>query len=206
MSNIRLFLKKKIVESESISLDNERLHYLKRVMRKKNGEMISIFNGKEQWDARLNLTESIIKPERKTRTLGFKPDIYLYFSLLKKKQMNYLIEKVCEIGVKKIIPIKTEYSEIFNLNYDRLEKIIIEAVEQSEGIFVPEIEKLTSLQNVLEDWNSQRKIFFCDEDKKVKEYQSFLLKKKISLPFLLDLLEVGHQKINLTLNLWKLIK
>ena len=92
--------------------------------------------------------------------------------------MNYLIEKVCEIGVKKIIPIKTEYSEIFNLNYDRLEKIIIEAVEQSEGIFVPEIEKLTSLQNVLEDWNSQRKIFFCDEEKKGKRISEFSFKKK----------------------------
>ena len=38
-------------------------------MRKKNGDKINIFNGKEQWEAKLNLTESIIKPERKTRVL-----------------------------------------------------------------------------------------------------------------------------------------
>ena len=70
----------------------------------------------------------------------------MYFSLLKSKQINYLIEKVCEIGVKKIIPIKTEFSENFNFNYSRFEKIIIESVEQSDGIFIPEIEKLTFLK------------------------------------------------------------
>ena len=78
---------------------------------------------------------------------------------------------------KKNYPNKKQNIRNFNLNYDRLEKIIIEAVEQSEGIFVPEIEKLTSLQNILEDWNSQRK-FFLRRTKKVKEYQSFLLKKR----------------------------
>ena len=70
MSNIRLFLKKKIVESESISLDNEKITLSEKSNEKKNGEMISIFNGKEQWDARLNLTESIIKPE-KNKNAGF---------------------------------------------------------------------------------------------------------------------------------------
>ena len=151
MSNIRLFLREKIVESESIVLESEKIHYLKRVMRKKNGDKINIFNGKEQWEAKLNLTESIIKPEKRTRVLGFVPDIHLYFSLLKSKQINYLIEKVCEIGVKKIIPIKTEFSENFYFNYSRFEKIIIESVEQSDGIFIPEIEKLTPLKNILEN-------------------------------------------------------
>ena len=66
--------------------------------------------------------------------------------------------------------------------------------------FVPEIEKLTSLQNILENWND-RKIFFCDEDKKGKRISNYSLKKKIKLQSLLDLWEVGHQKINLTLNL-----
>ena len=177
MSNIRLFLREKIVESQSIVLESEKIHYLKRVMRKKNGDKINIFNGKEQWEAKLNFTESIIKPEKRTRVLGFVPDIHLYFSLLKSKQINYLIEKVCEIGVKKIIPIKTEFSENFNFNYSRFEKIIIESVEQSDGIFIPEIEKLTPLKNILENWCNDRKIFFCDEDREGKKISNYSLKK-----------------------------
>ena len=178
MSKIRLFFKEKIVDSKSISLDSEKTHYLKRVMRKKNGDKITIFNGKEQWEVELNLTEYTVKPEKKTGILGFVPDIYLYFSLLKNKQTNYLIEKVCELGVKKIIPLKTEFSENFNPNLCRLKKVAIEAVEQSNGIFVPEIEKLSSLKEVLKNWNKERKVFFCDEDRKGKKISKISLSKK----------------------------
>ena len=178
MSKIRLFFKEKIVNSKSIALDSEKTHYLKRVMRKKNGDKITIFNGKEQWEVELNLTEYTVKPEKKTGMLGFVPDIYLYFSLLKSKQTNYLIEKVCELGVKKIIPLKTEFSENFNPNLCRLKKVAIEAVEQSNGILVPEIEKLSSLKEVLKNWNKKRKVFFCDEDRKGKKISKISLSKK----------------------------
>ena len=178
MSKIRLFFKEKIVDSKSIALDSEKTHYLKRVMRKKNGDKITIFNGKEQWQVELNLTEYTVKPEKKTGMLGFVPDIYLYFSLLKNKQTNYLIEKVCELGVKKIIPLKTEFSENFNPNLCRLKKVAIEAVEQSNGILVPEIEKLSSLKEVLKNWNKERKVFFCDEDRKGKKISKISLSKK----------------------------
>lgn len=178
MSKIRLFFKEKIVDSKSIALDSEKTHYLKRVMRKKNGDKITIFNGKEQWEVELNLTEYTVKPEKKTGMLGFVPDIYLYFSLLKNKQTNYLIEKVCELGVKKIIPLKTEFSENFNPNLCRLKKVAIEAVEQSNGILVPEIEKLSSLKEVLKNWNTERKVFFCDEDRKGKKISKISLSKK----------------------------
>ena len=178
MSKIRLFFKEKIVDSKSIALDSEKTHYLKRVMRKKNGDKITIFNGKEQWEVELNLTEYTVKPEKKTGMLGFVPDIYLYFSLLKNKQTNYLIEKVCELGVKKIIPLKTEFSENFNPNLCRLKKVAIEAVEQSNGILVPEIEKLSSLKEVLKNWNKERKVFFCDEDRKGKKISKISLSKK----------------------------
>ena len=178
MSKIRLFFNEKIVNSKSIALDSEKTHYLKKVMRKKNGDKITIFNGKEQWEVELNLTEYTVKPEKKTGMLGFVPDIYLYFSLLKNKQTNYLIEKVCELGVKKIIPLKTEFSENFTPNLCRLKKVAIEAVEQSNGILVPEIEKLSSLKEVLKNWNKERKVFFCDEDRKGKKISKISLSKK----------------------------
>ena len=192
MSKIRLFFKEKIVNSRSIALDSEKTHYLKRVMRKKNGDKITIFNGKEQWEVELNLTEYTVKPEKKTGILGFVPDIYLYFSLLKNKQTNYLIEKVCELGVKKIIPLKTEFSENFTPNLCRLKKVAIEAVEQSNGILVPEIEKLSSLKEVLKNWNKERKVFFCDEDRKGKKISKISLSKKDKVAIFIGQLVVGH--------------
>ena len=69
------------------------------------------------------------------------PDIWLCFALIKSKNINYLIEKVSEIGLKKIIPVETSYSEKYTPNYERLEKVCIEAVEQSESCSVPKLEK-----------------------------------------------------------------
>ena len=132
----------------------------------------------KQWIAKLNFIKSNIRPEKRTFVLGFIPDIYLYFSLLKSKQTSYLIEKVSEIGVRKIIPIETEFSEKYNFNITRLKKIAIEAVEQSEGIFIPEIESLSSLSNALKKLDNRRKIFFCDEDREGKKIPKYSLNKK----------------------------
>ena len=46
MPNIRLFLKKKITESDPLTLESEKIHYLKRVMRKKNDDLITVLMGK----------------------------------------------------------------------------------------------------------------------------------------------------------------
>ena len=59
------------------------------------------------------------------------------FSLIKSKNLSYLIEKVSEIGVRRIVPIITSFSENFKLNYERLNKIIFEAVEQNDSLNIP---------------------------------------------------------------------
>ena len=89
------------------------------------------------------------------------PDIWLCFALIKSKNINYLIEKVTEIGFKKIIPIETTYSEKYTPNYQRLQKVCIEAVEQSESLYVPKIERKKKLCKLLENWDPDRVIIFA---------------------------------------------
>ena len=84
MSKIRLFFKEKIVNSKSIALDSEKTHYLKRVMRKKNGDKITIFNGKEQWEVELNLTEYTVKPKKKNRNVRIYSRYLFVFQFIKK--------------------------------------------------------------------------------------------------------------------------
>ena len=57
-------------------------------------------------------------------------DIILYCSILK-REFRISCSKAVEIGVKEIIPIITKRTVKLNLKYDRLEKIIKEAAEQS---------------------------------------------------------------------------
>ena len=177
MSKIRLFINEQFSKSAVLKLNADKIHYLKRVMRKNDGDEIFVFNGSEEWIASLKLSQSILKPEKMIKKKSFVPDINLYFCLLKNKQTNYLIEKISEIGLRKIIPITSEFSEKYNLNISRLNKIVIEAVEQSEGIFVPVVENLNNLKNVLSNWDKDRKIFICDEDRKGKPIHKYSIKK-----------------------------
>ena len=179
MPRIRLYLKKKISKDEKIELSTHHFHYLKNVMRKKQDEEINIFNKNEEWVAKLTYEDGMkLLPKSLLRKSQLNDDIWVCFSLIKSKKVNYLIEKVSEIGVKKIVPIISTFSERFTPNYSRLKKIALEAVEQSEGMSIPIIEEKKNLNEILEDWDPDRKIIFCDEKGNGKEIMKVTLTKK----------------------------
>ncbi|MAI28892.1 MAG: 16S rRNA (uracil(1498)-N(3))-methyltransferase [Pelagibacteraceae bacterium TMED124] len=183
MPKIRLFFKENFFQNKPLILDNERFHYLKNVMRKNKNDKILIFNEKEEWSGKLQLEVKKVIPENLIKKSEVIPDIWLCFALIKSKNINYLIEKVTEIGLKKIIPIETSYSEKYVPNYQRLEKVCIEAVEQSESLYVPKIEKKKKIFELLKNWDQERVIIFCDEDRNGKNILELPIKggKKIAI-------------------------
>ena len=118
-------------------------HYLNSVMRRKAGDLVTIFNGSDgEWLAR------IFEPSRKT--VGFEllsqarpqqaePDCWLCFALLKRQKTDLVVEKATELGVSVIQPIVTERTQADHVNLERLRAIAIEAAEQCERLVVPEI-------------------------------------------------------------------
>ena len=182
MPKIRLFFKEKFVPTKSLILNKDQVHYIKNVMRRRGGDKINVFNNDEEWTAKLsfenNVNAELLTKLKKSEDI---PDIWICFALIKSKNLSYLIEKVAEIGVKKIIPLVTTFSEKYNLNYSRLEKIAIESVEQSEGMYIPKIEQRTSLNKLLENWDEERMILFCDEERGGKNISNVQLKKKIAI-------------------------
>jgi 16S rRNA (uracil1498-N3)-methyltransferase len=182
MPKIRLFFKENIIQNKLITLDNDKFHYLKNVMRKKENDKILIFNENEEWSGRLKLEEKkAVIPEHLIKRSEAIPDIWLCFALIKSKNINYLIEKVTEIGLKKIIPIETTFSEKYTPNYQRLQKVCIEAVEQSESMYVPKIERKKKLYKLLENWDPDRAIIFCDEERRGKNILTIPIQEKKKL-------------------------
>ena len=183
MSKIRLYIDRNFYKSLPISLDKEKSHYLKNVMRKKQNEEINIFNQNEEWVAKVTYKGGMkLLPKNLIRKSKINDDIWVCFSLIKSKKMNYLIEKISEIGVKKIVPIVSTFSESFTPNYSRLKKIALEAVEQSEGMNIPIIEEKKTLKEILNNWDLDRKIIFCDEKGNGTEIMKVkLMKKKLAI-------------------------
>jgi len=173
MSNIRLFFPKSLSLNLTSKLDKPQSHYISKVMRIKLNEVFSLFNSSGEWEAKIKEISKGIVEFNITKQLRQKEnnrEIWLAFSPIKSNYFNFMIQKATELGVTKFIPIVFDRSVVRKINHNRLEKIIIEASEQSNRINVPVLEKCQNLKNFLSKNNKKIELIFTDlntENKKL---------------------------------------
>ena len=164
MSNIRLFFKESLSLNLNSILDKSQSHYLSKVMRLKTSESFSLFNQSGEWEAKvLNINRGIVEftVVKKLRSAENEKEIWLAFAPIKLNYLNLMIQKATEIGVTRFIPILTERTVVRKLNENRINKIIIEASEQSNRLKVPSLDKLTKFDTFLKS-NQNTNIIFGD--------------------------------------------
>ena len=148
MSNIRLYFSKRLSNNLIDTLDKSQSHYVNKVMRVKENEMFSLFNSSGEWEAKiLNISKGIVEfyVTKQLRPKENSKELWLAFSPIKSNYFNFMIQKATELGVTKFIPIIFDRTIVRKINKERLEKVIIEASEQSTRINVPDIEDPKSL-------------------------------------------------------------
>ena len=163
MSNIRLFFKESLSLNLTAKLDKSQSHYVTKVMRIKIGEIFSLFNSSGEWEAKiLTLSKSIVEFNitKQLRQKESTKEMWLAFSPIKSNYFNFMIQKATELGVTKFIPIIFDRTIVRKINKERLEKVIIEAAEQSNRINVPYIEEPKSLKDFLS--NEKMDLIFTD--------------------------------------------
>jgi len=156
MSNIRLFFKESLSLNLTAKLDKLQSHYVSKVMRVKANEVFSLFNSSGEWEAKiLNISKSIVefKITKQLRQKESIKELWLAFSPIKSNYFNFMIQKATELGVTKFLPIIFDRTIVRKINKTRLEKVIIEAAEQSNRINVPSIEEPQSLKDFLNNKN-----------------------------------------------------
>ena len=164
MSNIRLFFKESLSLNLNSILDKSQSHYLSKVMRIKTSESFSLFNQSGEWEAKVaNINKGIVEftVVKKLRSSKNEKEIWLAFAPIKLNYLNLLIQKTTELGVTRFIPILTDRTIVRKLNEKRLNKIIIEASEQSNRLKVPKLERITKLNDFLK-LNQNTNILFGD--------------------------------------------
>ena len=165
MSNVRLFFAKSLSLNLSSKLNKSQSHYLAKVMRVKVGELFSLFNQSGEWEAKINeILKGIVEFTvlKKLREKDNEKNIWLAFAPIKSNFFNFMIQKATELGVPKFVPIITDRTIVRKINYERIEKIIIEASEQSNRIKVPKVEKTQNLNLFLKNNNHKINIIFGD--------------------------------------------
>ena len=164
MNNIRLFFKESLSLNLNSILDKSQSHYLSKVMRIKTSESFSLFNQSGEWEAKvLDINKGIVEftVTKKLRSAENEKEIWLAFAPIKLNYLNLMIQKATEIGVTRFIPILTERTVVRKLNEKRINKIIIEASEQSNRLKVPSLDKLTKFDTFLKS-NQNTNIVFGD--------------------------------------------
>ncbi len=164
MNNIRLFFKESLSLNLNSILDKSQSHYLSKVMRIKTNESFSLFNQSGEWEAKvLDINKGIVEfsVTKKLRSAENEKEIWLAFAPIKLNYLNLMIQKATEIGVTRFIPILTERTVVRKLNEKRINKIIIEASEQSNRLKVPSLDKLTKFDTFLKS-NQNTNIIFGD--------------------------------------------
>ena len=169
MSNIRLFHPENIIENTTSLLSKEHTHYVVNVMRLKRGSNINFFNKNGEWLSEivfLDRDRVEVKFLNKIKEPNKTSNIELAICLVKKSPMETILQKATELGVSIIIPIVSERTEIKEINFERANKIVVEATEQSNQLTPPEISKVIKLKDFLKNSDGFSKLLFADVNSK----------------------------------------
>ena len=133
-----VFVSDKLDTFNELELSDEKLHHLKNVLRMKDMDEIKISNGKGKLyygnlDGNIVTLKSSEEFERKNEI-----DIFVSF-IQDKDRLRFIIEKLTELSVNSISFGPTDHSQKIKVDFDKLNKWSISAVEQSGNAFKPDI-------------------------------------------------------------------
>lgn len=163
------FYQNSINEGEN-ELSEEESKHCSQVLRHQEGDSIMVFDGNggqyrsilthvSKKKCSFKVIESQQTPDKAFR-------IHLALAPTKNAdRMEWMIEKLSEIGVDEITFIQTQHSERKKLRIDRLQKKAISAMKQSGNPFLLRINELVPLQKFIDETNSDMKLIaHVDED------------------------------------------
>ena len=150
------FVEPRDVQGRVAILRGDEYKHLARVLRKKEGEKITLVDGEDHaYDA---VIESIGSSEAicdilavKNRFNETKIDVTLAVSLLRNPaRFDVLVEKATELGVRTIIPMMCERTVPRSEKHNRLEKIALSAMKQCGRSYLPKVHPLTAFESMVE--------------------------------------------------------
>lgn len=166
-STPRLYVTEPLEGLAQIMIAGQQAHYLGGVMRAKPGDPVRLFDDiSGEWLARvahLGKRDLVLTIEAKLAPREAVPDLWLLMAPIKKGRIDWMIEKACELGVDRIVPVITRRTIVDKINADRLRAHMIEAAEQCGRTALPTLAEPVRLDRLLADWPGGRMLLFADE-------------------------------------------
>lgn len=163
----RLYLDQDLAPGQDLTLSREAAHRLFAVMRLKEGDEARVFNGRHgEWRAHVasaGKKGGTLRALEQIAPQTAPPDLWLLFAPVKKAQTDFIVEKAVELGVARLCPVQTDFTNAERIRPEKMQARIVEAAEQCGIPYLPELAPMEKLSNVLSAWHVERAILFCDE-------------------------------------------
>ena len=165
-----LFYDKNILKSSlNFELSFEQSHHLHNVLRKRKGFKLSITDGKGlEWLGEINSYKNKKVELKKIKSKVHKKSIYKIHLVIAPakniKRIEWMLEKLTEMGISSITPILCNNSERKDLKTERLKKIMISALKQSKQFFLPELNHMISFKDYIKGVKNPFYIAHCKNE------------------------------------------
>ncbi|MEK7560320.1 MAG: RsmE family RNA methyltransferase [Patescibacteria group bacterium] len=159
----RFYLDEKLGEEILVIKEKSLLHQLRSVLRVQKQGKVIFFNDKGEFKG-LDFIYELKNMERTSANFLLKEKVEnmreprrrltLYQSLIKKEKFEQVLQHTTEIGVFEFFPIISARSEKKSLNFERCEKVLKEAAEQSGRVIIPKFGKVLNFEKAIDSAKS----------------------------------------------------
>ena len=163
MAKIRIYIESKDISDFIEIKDRDLIHKIRNVLRLEKGDFLYAFDGQgSEYQCRIEAIakKSVsIKRERLSKSSPAQNRrIILGFPLSKEDKIDFILQKATELGVEGFIPFICERSlrvRVTDKKIERWERIIIEALRQSERLWMPSVSRVLDFKEII---NSNYKV------------------------------------------------
>lgn len=162
----RIFINDELSINKEIKIIDKTFHYIVNVIKCRINDKIILINGKDgeflSEIVFINKKYLNLKIIEKTKDFSKQEFLGLIFSPIQK--IDLLLKSATELGTTNFFPIITDFTNKSNIKISKIDGNIIEAIEQSERLDLPEVNKIDTLKNTLDIISRENSIiFFCEE-------------------------------------------
>jgi len=156
----RFFVDEKINRTQEVRFPDgdSRVRQFSKVFRFQPGnQVILLDNSGDEFVAQIvHMSKQEVKlqvVEQRRNMYRPKREMYLCISLLKKDNVEWILQKGTELGVMHFVPLISERVEKKNLNIERAQTIIKEAAEQSGKTVLPTLHEMCTLSDAIKNFS-----------------------------------------------------
>lgn len=154
---------------DQLALSEATMHHALMVLRMKRGDCFWLTNGCGK-KVKCEIDEVSKKhcgfhATERVEEVRHLPKIIIAISFTKNAARNeWLLEKITEMGVSEIVPMMCHRTEKQHLRRDRLDKIVVSAMLQSQQTFLPKLHDPMPMSDVIKLESDTKLIAYCGDE------------------------------------------